>query len=199
MRRKNEPREGTARRTLCLRLKITVIAFIATFAVHVLKGIAFAQLVTQEQYQAQYEQVTQIDNALQSWSTYITSENLYSYLYASPPSLQRYQSDPSYKAQYDAWVSQTQAQGNGYIQQLQAQRSQLVGAMQAEVAAAQAAQSATAQANDPTGSASGVSSGGAANAAPPPQGSSGGPCYNNHVDLLGVCSGTTNGAAGQPH
>ena len=199
MRGRNEPREGTARRTLCHRLKIALLVYIATFVVHVSKGTAFAQLVTQEQYQAQYGQVAQIDSALQGWYAYVTNENLYSYLTANPDLGQRYRDDSSYKAQFDAWVYQTQVQGNAYIQQLQAQRTQLIGTMQAEVAAAQAAQNATAQASDPTGGTNGAPSAGAAtNSAPPPQGTSGGPCYNNHVELLGVCSGTTSGAAVKP-
>lgn len=162
----------------CLRFRWSIAA-LAVFFIGLTTAV-HAQVVSQAQYQAQYQQVGQIDNALQVWYNYLGTDNLYSYLYSYPDLGQRYMSDPGYKAQYDDWVYQTQVQGNQYMQQLQSERATLINTMQAEVAAAQAAQAAAAQANanQPGGNDSG----------------GGTKCPDGRIGLLGVCS-----AAVQPN
>jgi hypothetical protein len=153
------------------RWKVVLSVALTTFAIHFANGTTGAQVVSQAQYAAQYQQVGQIDNTLQAWYNYLSTNNLYSYLYSYPGLAQRYATDPNYKAQYDNWVYQTQVQGSGYMQQLQTERGQLIQTMQAEVAAAQAAQ-AQANANKSGGNGSG----------------GGTKCPDGSIGLLGVCS-----------
>jgi hypothetical protein len=182
------------------RWKVVLSVALTSFAIHFANGTTHAQVVSQAQYQAQYQQVGQIDNALRAWSNYLSTNNLYSYLYSYPGLAQRYATDPNYKAQYDNWVYQTQVQGIQYMQQLQVQRAQLINTMQAEVATAQAAQNAAqgnaAAAYNPSGY--GALSGQSAaqtnpntsgnNAGVAPGASSNGDCSNNHIQLLGLCA-----------
>jgi hypothetical protein len=68
------------------------------------------------------QRIAQIDSTITQWNSYLS--DLYRYVKQDPQLLWRYNNDPNYKTQYDAWVNYEWQRGQQAIQQLQWQRGQ---------------------------------------------------------------------------